>query len=397
MSLGIIRGTPVTFFVGAALASFVLFHVVALYYVSSRTRVVREHSPHAVRGENLRVRMKLGNFSRLPITQLWVSDAVEPCGVADECVQIGDVVLPRKAYVFDYVRRVSKPRGQYDMGPTTLTFQDPFGVFVREKHIPVRTPLRVYPTPAGSVGAFPLLETPLWRRVGEEIISCAGHTGEFRGPREYRRGDALSRIHWKATARHRELIVKEFDENAATAVAVFVDFRRASLRGLGTHTTHEASLALAASVCVSAVDRCHYVQTAFIGARGGRELTGTGQRFLHEVLNEMVALRPSWTAESFARLTKPVLGRLAPGATVVFVLGGLAAPESDLAELAGLCRVRALHPVLVLIDDRRFLRRDHRHMLEETRAPQFEAQVETCRRLGFAVHPVRVEGKGQSV
>ena len=126
-------------------------------------------------------------------------------------------------------------------------------------------------------------------------------------------------------------------------------------------------------------------------------MRGTGQHFLHQVLNEMVALRPSWTAESFVRLARPPLGQLERGATAVFVLGGLAVPEADLAEIAGLCRARSLHPVLVLIDDRLFLRRDHRHMLEETHAPQFEAHVEACRRTGFAVHPVRLEGKGQTV
>ena len=51
----------------------------------------------------------------------------------------------------------------------------------------------------------------------------AGSGGELFGVREYRPGDSLRRIHWRSSARHGELVVREFEPPGLQTVAVFCD------------------------------------------------------------------------------------------------------------------------------------------------------------------------------
>jgi len=307
----------------------------------------------------------------------------------------GGGVPPRKAVGFEYVCRVNKPRGEYRIGPATLTLQDPLGIFVRRKQLPVLTPLRVYPSPGRLRQSVPFLHHPLWRRIGEDVISLCGYAGDFRGPRAYRRGDLLSSIHWKATARYGKLTVKEFDGNAATVIGLFVDFRRVSLRGLGTHTTHETALGLAAAVLAEAVERGHFLRTLFVGSSCSQDLEGAGMRYLEAMLTEMVSLRPLWSQKDYAGTVSRRVGLLPFGSTAVFILGGLAVPVEAMGRLARDCRTRSITPLALLLDDRRFLRRDVRHMEQESRAPSFEEIADEYRRHGFQVLTVATASAGK--
>src|SRR5438445_13416249 len=51
----------------------------------------------------------------------------------------------------------------------------------------------------------------------------AGSGTEMFGAREYRPGDPLRRIHWRSSARHGELIVREFEPPGVQTVGIFCD------------------------------------------------------------------------------------------------------------------------------------------------------------------------------
>ena len=51
----------------------------------------------------------------------------------------------------------------------------------------------------------------------------AGSGTELFGVREYRAGDALRRIHWRASARHGELVVREFEPPGVQTLGIFCD------------------------------------------------------------------------------------------------------------------------------------------------------------------------------
>jgi uncharacterized protein (DUF58 family) len=51
----------------------------------------------------------------------------------------------------------------------------------------------------------------------------AGSGSELFGVREYRSGDSLRRIHWRSSARHGELVVREYEPPGVQTVGIFVD------------------------------------------------------------------------------------------------------------------------------------------------------------------------------
>lgn len=99
-------------------------------------------------------------------------------------------------------------RGQHTIGPVTLTAVDVFGLL--ERKLLVRG--------TQSVIVFPERRAvPAWFRrtlYREEAMGPSQQRDEFERLRKYTRGDALRDVHWPATAKRDELIVKEFAAEA---------------------------------------------------------------------------------------------------------------------------------------------------------------------------------------
>ena len=85
---------------------------------------------------------------------------------------------------------------------------------------------------------------------GETASTIRGEGGEFMGLREYRAGDSLRKIHWKAWARTGQPIVKEFEEMRFPRYGLVLD---TSLKESGPELLEEA-ISVAASF-VSTMDR----------------------------------------------------------------------------------------------------------------------------------------------
>ena len=95
-------------------------------------------------------------------------------------------------------------RGERTIGPTELIATDVFGLLFREFDC----------DPVDSVLVYPERHRlPEWFRLGlydHEDVGTSRQRDEFDQLREYDEGDSLRDIHWPATARKDELIVKEF-------------------------------------------------------------------------------------------------------------------------------------------------------------------------------------------
>jgi uncharacterized protein (DUF58 family) len=72
---------------------------------------------------------------------------------------------------------------------------------------------------------FAALADRSWPKEIEASLAAprAGSGTEMFGVREYRPGDPLRRIHWRSSARHGELIVREFEPPGVQVVGIFCD------------------------------------------------------------------------------------------------------------------------------------------------------------------------------
>ncbi|MET3902087.1 DUF58 domain-containing protein [Paenarthrobacter sp. 4246] len=131
---------------------------------------------------------------------------------------------------YEYQLRSGK-RGQFRIGPVTAEFSDPFGLSLRRHAIDDGDILTV--TPA----AVELPVTGLAGARGNDGVTAtrirANPSDDDIMTREYRHGDPMRRVHWAATARHGQLMVRQ-EESVTTPEATLILDQRFTAFAAGT-------------------------------------------------------------------------------------------------------------------------------------------------------------------
>ena len=103
---------------------------------------------------------------------------------------------------------VARRRGEHVVGPATVVATDVFGLLKRSTVVDRRDTLVAFP----RIGTLPsALSTALQAAYHSRE---AARREEFDDLRPYVRGDALRDIHWKSSARHDELMIREYADRA---------------------------------------------------------------------------------------------------------------------------------------------------------------------------------------
>jgi uncharacterized protein (DUF58 family) len=113
------------------------------------------------------------------------------------------------------LRHPTERRGELALGRITLSTVFPLGLFRAWSYLDLGLSCLVYPRPLGN-GPLPLRPTGA---AGDEG-ACGSGTDDFIGPRPYRPGDSPQHLDWKALARERGLVSKEFAGACATRVVL---------------------------------------------------------------------------------------------------------------------------------------------------------------------------------
>ncbi len=109
-------------------------------------------------------------------------------------------------------------RGPVGVRGLTLERGDPLGFFTRRSR-GVETELGLVLPRFTALAARPHV-----RELEASVAAPrAGSGTEMFGVREYRPGDPLRRIHWRSSARHGELIVREFEPPGVQTLGIFCD------------------------------------------------------------------------------------------------------------------------------------------------------------------------------
>ncbi|MGO4245835.1 DUF58 domain-containing protein [Micrococcaceae bacterium Sec5.1] len=126
---------------------------------------------------------------------------------------------------YEYHLRSGK-RGQFRIGPVTAEFSDPFGLSLRRHAIDDGDLLTV--TPA----AVELPVTGLAGARGNDGVTAtrirANPSDDDIMTREYRHGDPMRRVHWPATARHGQLMVRQEESVTTPEATIILDQRFAA-------------------------------------------------------------------------------------------------------------------------------------------------------------------------
>ena len=137
-----------------------------------------------------------------------------------------DVRLPPSAEETIVYRLTPLRRGIYRFEDIHLRCWGILGLVIRQRHIAAATDVKVYPN-LQAVRQYELLvRRGLLGQLGLKNSRQFGEGTEIERLREYAPDDDFRRIDWKATARHRKPIVREFETERSQDVIIMLDTGR---------------------------------------------------------------------------------------------------------------------------------------------------------------------------
>lgn len=295
-----------------------------------------------VAGDRLREQWALDNRSKLPVLWARIRDHSEVPGYQVDRVETAPADGERAWSTSGVCQR----RGVFRLGPWDVEMADPVGFFRVTHSHPEVTTIMVYP----RASRLPDLDLPRGRAAGRATTGerAAEETILVGGLRAYAPGDPLRRIHWKASARHDEFMVREFDREPSGDLWLILDMDAAVHAGAEAEATQEYAVILAASLAAQFLRQGERRAVGLLVS--GRNPTllppGRGQGQLWRILEALALAEPAagTPLDALLRQSGPTLGS---GRTLVILT-----PSQETARVAPLLPLmaRGNAPSAVLLD-----------------------------------------------
>jgi uncharacterized protein (DUF58 family) len=312
-------------------------------------------------GDKIRVTYTLRNTSRVPKPWLEVHNPTTlPGGLPGRAIPLG----PRAERSW-LVRVPLVRRGHFRIEPLQIRTGDPFGFFEASASVGQGVAVVVYP----RIEAIPLWRLPAAYIEGSNAAPerTLQTTPLATTVRPWAPGDSFNRIHWRATARHGEIQVKEFELEQTADAWIILDLERSIQTGRGDESTVEAAVRVAASVADKAIRDNRAVGMTVNGHRTTVLPADRGSRQHLKIMQLLAAVDGDGTAPLVETIVATA-GRLRRGMTAILVT-----PSTDatwIRPIASL-RTRGVATVVVALDAPAFDRvaRTERERAGETLPP----------------------------
>jgi uncharacterized protein (DUF58 family) len=237
-------------------------------------------------------------------------------------------------------------RGHFHVPQCEVSLPSPLGLWRARRYLPVSGETRVYPDFARLYGAQLMAVDDWLSQLGVRQQQRRGLGQEFHQLREFRDGDSLRQIDWKATARKRTPIAREYQDERDQQIIFLLDCgrRMRSQDGELAHFDHALNACLLLSYV--ALRQGDAVGLATFASEQNRFLAPVkGQAQLNVLLNALYDLRSTQQPADFSAAVADLLSRQRRRALVVLVTN--LRDEDDQALLGAVKRLSRQHRVLV--------------------------------------------------
>jgi uncharacterized protein (DUF58 family) len=320
--------------IGALLIILPLLCTLAASRARYRIRCSREIVPARVpAGQAAAVSVRISNVSRLPTGLLLAEDTV-PYSLGARPRFVLDRIEPGGTRWLSYPLQ-SDHRGKFTVGPMHIRVADAFGLVKVGSEAGLQGTLVVTP----AITTLP--RTALagtWLGEGGTRASTAAAAGEDDVvPRAYRDGDELRRVHWRATARYGELMVRREEQHWRNRAVLLLDARASGHGGRGFSSSFEFAVEAAASIGVHLAREG--IDGELITDSGAVNAPGSFEDALLDTLAVIRPSRSSTLSAGLAQMPKESSGLM------IAIVGSL--PEDQARQLAAARRTSG--PAMALL------------------------------------------------
>jgi uncharacterized protein (DUF58 family) len=312
---------PALFFATALLLALVVFSGLFVFVGHSRIRIERSFTPQVVSpGHIARATLRATNLAMLPCLEAKWDDQL-PHGISGDASGIlpalGGNRQSDSRVSFSYGLQGLR-RGRHAVGPLRVHVLDPFGLVFRRHAFGSKESLIVLPrrielksiSPRGASDDGATRPAPQYVGVGDDDVIA----------RAYLPGDAMKRMHWKATAHRGQLMVRQEEQQINPRAGIFIDCEPRTqgtardVQGEWEHSsTFEWCIVATASI-VNHLTRAGYVVTLQSSSAAIDRAIADGQDSLEDAMVDLAVIEPDARdhdrAASPERAAFAIVGRL---------------------------------------------------------------------------------------
>ncbi|RLT01460.1 MAG: DUF3488 domain-containing protein [Planctomycetota bacterium] len=293
----------------------------------ARVKVSRHLPVSVAAGTLFSVEIRLQNGKKLLSSRLVeVRDVIQGLKVRDEGKVVFVCVAPGQQRSAHYDISISR-RGLYQFGPIRLSSRFPLGIGERGHVVSADDEVIVHPKIGRLLAAWTRRECEFAESGARSNARIGLYDDEFHGIREYRSGDNPRAIHWRSSARHGQIMVRQHEQHREADLIVLLDLH--SSQGF-SEPLQERAISLAATICVEQTRMSTSGRYRLMIA--GHELqqvecSGSGG-FRDAALKELAVCQPSVKAELGSMLLAVCQSSLAPNSRFVLIT-----PRPEVARL----------------------------------------------------------------
>jgi uncharacterized protein (DUF58 family) len=316
-------------------------------------------------GDRIRVTYTLRNTSRIPKPWLEIHNPTSlPAGLPGRAIALAGQT--ERSWL---IRTPLTRRGHFRIEPLQIRTGDPFGFFESSASVGSGINVTVYPR---------LEPIPLWRLPAANLDGSQAMrertlqaTPLATTVRPWAPGDAFNRIHWKSTARHGDIQVKEFDLEQTADCWIVLDLERSIQRGSGDESTVEVGVRVAAAIADKALVENRAVGMTVNAHRLAQLQPDRGGRQHLKVMQLLAAVEGDGSTPIGEALVTSV-PRIRRGMTCVVITPSL---NRDWVKPLAALRSRGVACVVVALDVPAFERREQEEAERKAGVPRVDAPL----------------------
>lgn len=258
-----------------------------------RTDVSRRVPRRVMAGEPVSAEVRAANRKRwLSSWLMTVHDRIVHAESEDE-LDAGVLfarIPPGQRRTAPYQLRLMR-RGRYYFGPIHVATRFPMGLVERGVVLDDPEAILVYPRLGRLSARWKRDQLSASQLVQRRELRRGPYEDEFHRIREFRWGDNPRAIHWRTSARHNELMVREYQQNRAPRLVILLDLWQPRSPSAEELDRVERAVSLTATICVDYLRQGHDPKLELIAAGRGRIRWGRDSSDgTPESLLEMLAL-----------------------------------------------------------------------------------------------------------
>lgn len=227
--------------------------------------------------------------------------------------------LPAQGWTRSTYALQANMRGAFRFGPIEIRVRSPLGLLQRQIRIGAPQALKVYPD-FGALAGYALLATDhRLSQIGVLQRRRRGEGMDFHQLREYRLGDSLKRIDWKATARMHRLISREYQDERDQTILLVLDCGR-RMTAMDAQLSH-FDAALNAALLLAHVGLHHGDAVGAITMAGENRFFAPrkGPKTVASLMELLYDLQPSMRTPDYYAAAIDIMRRISKRALVVFI------------------------------------------------------------------------------